>query len=86
MLGDIEIKEPSTYDSCRMEEKAPNDPESSTEFAPTKVCVTHILFQRAAMPPTKLQEHSKFDDSHDKILSSNHLDTGQAIDKKSFGC
>lgn len=51
MLGDIEIKEPSTYDSCTMEAKAPDDPGSSIESTHTKVCVPHILFQWAACNP-----------------------------------
>ena len=96
-LGNIEIKEPSNFASCIMEEKACSDPESSVESVPTKVFVLHIQFQEAATQPMKLQKHvetdglnnvvrnSEFDDSHAQILSTLIiLDTGQVPNETVF--
>ncbi|KAB2616010.1 receptor-like protein 12 [Pyrus ussuriensis x Pyrus communis] len=98
MPEDSKIEESPGNDSSLMEEIT--DPEISTKSAATDVYIPHILFQEAATKPTKLQEHfetdeldnvvqnkSEFDDSHGQILSTQTiLDTGQAIDKQSFGC
>ncbi|CAN6561105.1 unnamed protein product [Malus baccata var. baccata] len=94
MPEDSKIEGSPGDDSSLMEEIT--DPEISTKYAATQVYIPHILFQKVAMQPTKLQEHvetdeldnvvqnkSEFDDSHDQILSTQTiLDTGQSIDKK----
>ncbi|CAN6583723.1 unnamed protein product [Malus baccata var. baccata] len=87
MLEDAE--ELTACDSCPNDEQAPADFEIFIESAPTKVYMPHILFQKAAMQPTKLHERfaidefdrvfhnkSEFDDSHGQLLNTVTLDTG----------
>ncbi|TQD95382.1 hypothetical protein C1H46_019020 [Malus baccata] len=66
MQEDARIEESSGNDSSPIEEVT--DPAISTEFAATQVYIPHILFQEAAMQPTKLRESFETDSAPAKPI------------------